>query len=75
MQYPIYEEALKGDFAQVDVWTGYGATKGDTELVAKGARAVPSPDEFWTSGFTPSSTVFNADPEHLKLFVQSQSSV
>ena len=62
------DEALKGDFAQVDVWTGEGATKGNVALVAKGARAVPSRDEFWLSGFIPAPAVFDTDPEQLKLF-------
>jgi predicted Rossmann fold nucleotide-binding protein DprA/Smf involved in DNA uptake len=62
------EEALKGDFAQVDVWTGEGATNGNAALVAKGARAVPSRDEFWQSGFIPAPAVFDTDPEQLKLF-------
>jgi predicted Rossmann fold nucleotide-binding protein DprA/Smf involved in DNA uptake len=61
------DEALKGDFAQVDVWTGEGATKGNAALVAKGAHAVPSRDEFWLSGFNPAPAVFAADPEQLKL--------
>ena len=57
----------KVDFAQVDVWTGEGATEGNTALVAKGAHAVPSRDEFWLSGFSPAPAVFTADPEQLKL--------
>jgi predicted Rossmann fold nucleotide-binding protein DprA/Smf involved in DNA uptake len=61
------DEALKGDFAQVDVWTGEGATEGNTALVAKGAHAVPSRDEFWLSGFSPAPAVFTTDPEQLKL--------
>ena len=60
-------EALKGDFAQVDVWTGEGATKGNAALVAKGAHAVPSRDEFWLSGFSPAPAILGADPEQLKL--------
>ena len=61
------DEALKGNFAQVDVWTGEGATKGNAGLVAKGARSVPSRDEFWLSGFSPAPAVFDTKPEQLKL--------
>jgi predicted Rossmann fold nucleotide-binding protein DprA/Smf involved in DNA uptake len=61
------EEALKGECAQVDVWAGEGATKGNLALVAKGANPVHSKDEFWASGFIPAPAVFDSDPEQLRL--------
>ena len=61
------EEALMGEFAQVDVWAGDGATKGNLALVAKGAHPVNSKDEFWASGFIPAPTVFDSEPEQLRL--------
>jgi predicted Rossmann fold nucleotide-binding protein DprA/Smf involved in DNA uptake len=61
------EEALKGEFAQVDVWAGEGATRGNLALVAKGAHPVHSKDEFWASGFIPAPAVFDSDPEQLRL--------
>ena len=61
------EEALKGEFAQVDVWAGDGATKGNLALVAKGAQPVNSKDEFWASGFIPAPAVFDSEPEQLRL--------
>ena len=61
------EEALKGEFAQVDVWAGDGATKGNLALITKGAHPVSSKDEFWASGFIPAPAVFDSEPEQLRL--------
>jgi len=61
------EEALKGEFAQVDVWAGDGATKGNLALIKKGAHPVLSKDEFWASGFIPAPAVFGSEPEQLRL--------
>lgn len=61
------EEAIKGGFAQVDVWTGDGATKGNLALVKKGAHPVHSKDELWASGFIPAPAVFDSEPEQLRL--------
>lgn len=61
------EEALKGEFAQVDVWAGEGATKGNLALVKKGAHPVNSKDEFWASGFIPAPIDFGPVSEQLKL--------
>lgn len=61
------EEALKDRFAQVDVWTGEGATDGNSGLVALGARAVSSHEDFWLSGFSPPPAVLKTKPEQLKL--------
>ena len=60
------EEALKGKFAQVDVWTGDGATPGNMGLVDLGARPVNSRDDFWTKDFSPPPPA--NDSEQLKLF-------
>ena len=62
------EEALKGKFAQVDVWTGDGATAGNAELVKLGARPVSSREDFWAMGFTPEPAKDNPEPQQLKLF-------
>jgi len=45
------EEALKGRFAQVDVWTGPGAGSGNTAIVGLGGRDVASRDDLWTQDF------------------------
>lgn len=62
------EEALKGNFAQVDVWTGEGATPGNLGLVDLGARPVSNRDNFWTKGYTPDPDDQDPQPKHLKLF-------
>jgi DNA processing protein len=61
------EEALKGEFAQVDVWAGDGATKGNLALITKGAHPVTTKDEFWASGFIPAPAVLDAGSEQLRL--------
>ena len=62
------EEALKGKFGQVDVWTGEGAPKGNQGLVDIGGRPVSSPEMFWE----PNQVVTDTEPienaEQLKLF-------
>jgi DNA processing protein len=60
------EEALKNKFTQVDVWTGAGATKGNRGLVALGARAVSSVEEFWRDDQVVVDNV--SESEQLKLF-------
>lgn len=60
------DEALKGEFAQVDVWAGDGATNGNLALITKGAHPVNSKDEFWTSVFIPTPAVYDSKPEQLR---------
>ena len=60
------EEALKNKFAQVDVWNGAGVTKGNRELIALGARAVSSAEEFWLNDQVVIDNV--SESEQLKLF-------
>ena len=62
------EEALKGKFGQVDVWTGEGATKGNEGLVAIGARPVSSPEMFWEPNEIANDTAPIENAEQLKLF-------
>jgi len=45
-------EALRGEFAQVDVWLGAGQGKGNEALVAKGARPVRDVEELWQDSAT-----------------------
>jgi len=51
------KEALKGRFAQVDVWTGSGCTEGNLGLVKLGARPVSTEDDLWKSRFEPPPVV------------------
>jgi hypothetical protein len=62
------EEALKGKFGQVDVWTGEGATKGNQGLVDIGARSVSSPEMFWEPNEIATGTEPIENAEQLKLF-------
>jgi predicted Rossmann fold nucleotide-binding protein DprA/Smf involved in DNA uptake len=62
------EEALKGNFAQVDVWTGEGATTGNMGLVDLGARPVNNRDDFWTTSHAPNLNDQDLEPQQLKLF-------
>jgi len=62
------EEALKGKFGQVDVWTGEGATKGNEGLVTIGARPVSSPEMFWEPNQVATGTEPIDNAEQLKLF-------
>jgi predicted Rossmann fold nucleotide-binding protein DprA/Smf involved in DNA uptake len=62
------EEAIKGKFGQVDVWTGDGATKGNQGLVSIGARPVPSPEMFWAPNVITAETKIEEQPEQLNLF-------
>lgn len=61
-------EALKGGFAQVDVWTGEGATKGNAALAKSGAREVPSNEDFWSTGFIPPPLPTEVKPIQPRLF-------
>ncbi len=62
------EEALKGKFGQVDVWTGEGATKGNEGLVDIGARPVPSSEMFWEPNLIATDKEPIENAEQLKLF-------
>ena len=45
------EEALKGNFAQVDVWIGSGAGPGNRAIIDLGGRAVRFPEDLWEADF------------------------
>ena len=62
------EEAIKGKFGQVDVWTGDGATKGNLGLASIGARPVPSSEMFWAPNVINADTKMEEQPEQLNLF-------
>ena len=62
------EEALKGKFGQVDVWTGEGATKGNEGLVTIGARPVSSVEMLWEPNEIGSDRESIENAEQLKLF-------
>ena len=52
-------EALKENFAQVDVWAGPGKAEGNDGLIQLGARAIPEFGELWEVDFQvrPAETV------------------
>jgi len=62
------EEAIKGKFGQVDVWTGDGATKGNEGLVTIGARPVSSPEMFWAPNEIVPDREIEEKSEQLNLF-------
>ena len=57
------EEALKGGFAQVDVWTGPGTGPGNRAIVDLGGRAVQTPDVLWEANFVPGRPTKPRQPE------------
>ena len=59
------EEALKGHFAQVDVWMGPGAGPGNRAIVDLGGRPVETPDGLWEADFVPGQ---HAEPRQPELF-------
>ena len=57
------EEALKGNFAQVDVWTGPGAGPGNRAIVDLGGRAARTHDDLWEADFVPGRPAKPRQPE------------
>lgn len=59
-------EALRGRFADVDVWLGDGMGEGNEALVGKGARPIREYDDLWSDRPAP-MTAEKSDAEQLEL--------
>jgi predicted Rossmann fold nucleotide-binding protein DprA/Smf involved in DNA uptake len=59
-------EALRGRFADVDVWLGDGMGEGNVALVDKGARPIREYDDLWSDRLT-QTTSGGPDAEQLEL--------
>lgn len=59
-------EALRGRFADVDVWLGDGMGDGNEALVDKGARPIREYDDLWSER-SPEAAAVDTDAEQLEL--------